>query len=488
VSGVDYHVNKDYDFKSICAHTPIITFTGMLTSEFQAPSLSFVKVVTITSLAFMVAQLDVSIVNLALPQIAHTYRSGVSTLQWVVDAYTLAFAVLMLSAGSLSDRLGALPVFQAGLLIFGVASAGCGLASSALGLIGFRVMQGIGAATMIPSSLAILNQAFTHDPANRTRAVGLWTAAGSSAMAAGPLIGGLLIHLSNWRFIFFVNVPICLAGLLLSFRLPKHKVAQTQKKFDVMGQLTWMLAVTIFIAAIIEWHTFGFRNPWICGGLLCSAIMSVLFLRIEKRSDNPILPLNLFGSARFNVLLFLGAVLNGSYYGSVFVLSLYLQNVLHYSSVTAGLAFLPLTLGFVVTNLVSGKVIHRFGIGRSILAGLAGFALGFAGLFAAGPATIYIVLFVPFLLMPVGMGLVVPAMITGILGSVDRSLSGTASAILNTVRQTGGAIGVAAFGALAAGGTVSLVEAIPLIAAIAIGLIILSMILTFKHIFKRNNL
>jgi DHA2 family methylenomycin A resistance protein-like MFS transporter len=458
----------------------------MITSESQASPISFAKVVTITSLAFMVAQLDVSIVNLALPQIAHTYHAGVSTLQWVVDAYTLAFAVLMLSAGSLSDRLGALPVFQAGLLIFGMASAGCGLASSALGLISFRVMQGIGAATMIPSSLAILNQAFANEQANRTRAVGLWTAAGSSAMAAGPLIGGLLIHLSNWRFIFFVNVPICLAGLLLSFRLPKHKMAQTQKKFDVIGQLTWMLAVIIFIAAIIEWHTFGFQNPWICGGLLCSAIMFVLFLKIEKGTANPILPLNLFGSATFNLLLFLGAVLNGSYYGSVFVLSLYLQNVLHYSSVTAGLAFLPLTLGFVVTNLVSGKVIHRFGIGRSILAGLVGFALGFAGLFAAGPATPYVVLFVPFLLMPVGMGLVVPAMITGILGSVDKSLSGTASAILNTVRQTGGAIGVAAFGALAAGGTLAIVKAIPLIAAIAIGLILFSIALTFKHILKKN--
>jgi DHA2 family methylenomycin A resistance protein-like MFS transporter len=330
----------------------------MITSESQGASTSFLKVVTITSLAFMVAQLDVSIVNLALPQIAHTYHSGVSTLQWVVDAYTLAFAVLMLSAGNLSDRLGALPVFQAGLLIFGVASAGCGLASSAGGLIGFRVMQGIGAATMIPSSLAILNQAFANEQANRTRAVGLWTAAGSSAMAAGPLIGGLLIHLSNWRFIFFVNVPICFVGLLLSFRLPKHEVDQTQKKFDVAGQLTWMLAVTIFIAAIIEWHTFGFQNPWICGGLACSAIMFILFLKIERGTANPIMPLNLFSSAKFNVLLLLGAILNGTYYGSVFVLSLYLQNVLHYTSVTAGLAFLPLTLGFVVTNLVSGKVIR----------------------------------------------------------------------------------------------------------------------------------
>jgi DHA2 family methylenomycin A resistance protein-like MFS transporter len=442
---------------------------------------NFGQVVAITSLAFVVAQLDVSIVNLALPQIAESYHAGITTLQWVVDAYTLAFAVLMLSAGSLSDRLGALRLFQTGILIFGIASAGCGLAGSSTVLLIFRVLQGIGAAIMIPTSLSLLNQSFAHEPATRTRAIGLWTAAGSAALAAGPLVGGLLIHISNWRFIFYVNIPFCLAAFLFSFKLHKAAVAVNTKKFDLAGQLVWMLAATVLIAAIIEWHQLGFQNPLIWGGLLLSLMLFALFLRIEKKASHPILPLHLFDSSRFNVLLFLGAVLNGAYYGTVFVLSLYLQNVLHYSSITAGLAFVPLTVGFVISNLMSGKLINRYGIFSSIITGLVLFSIGYAGLFLAGPDTPYWQLFFPFLIMPLGMGMVVPAMITGILASVDKSLSGTASAVLNTVRQTGGAIGVAAFGALAAGGETAIITAIPIISGIAIALIVLTIILTLKY-------
>jgi len=439
-------------------------------------------VVTVTSLAFVVAQLDVSIVNLALPQIAHSYGVGMSTLQWVVDSYTLAFAVLMLSAGYLSDRIGALRVFQTGILIFGIASAGCGFAGSSLSLILFRLLQGIGAATMIPSSLSLLNKAFAHEPDTRSRAVGLWTAAGSSAMAAGPLIGGLLIHISNWRFIFFVNIPFCLVALAMSFKLDKEKIEKRVKKFDLIGQLLWMLAITLLIAAIIEWHELGFQNYLIWGGLLLSTLLLVIFVGTEKRVAHPILPLYLFRSSSFNVLLLLGGVLNATYYGSVFVISLYLQTVLHYSSITAGLAFFPLTVGFVITNLMSGKVIIRFGIDKSIMAGLIFFALGFAGLFVARADTPYWQLFFPFLIMPVGMGMAVPAMINGILANVDKTLSGTASAILNTIRQTGGAIGVASFGAVAAGGQAAILSAIPVIAILAIVLIAFTFILTAKYV------
>jgi DHA2 family methylenomycin A resistance protein-like MFS transporter len=448
---------------------------------------SFGQVVTVTSLAFVVAQLDVSIVNLALPQIARSYHASISTLQWVVDAYTLAFAVLMLSAGSLSDRLGALRIFQIGILIFGIASAGCGLAYSSLSLVLFRVLQGIGAATMIPSSLSLLNQAFAHEPATRTRAIGLWTAAGSAAMAAGPLIGGLLIHVSNWRFIFYVNIPFCIAGFILSFKMHKSPRAVTTKKFDLAGQLVWMLAASLLIASIIEWHQFGFESFFIWGGLTLSLVLFTLFLWIEKGASHPILPLHLFDSSRFNVLLVLGAVLNGTYYGSVFVISLYLQNVLHYTSMTAGLAFVPLTVGFVITNLMSSWVINRFGIRSSIVGGLAIFAVGFAGLFLAKEHTPYWQLFFPFLIMPVGMGMAVPAMTTGILSGVDKSLSGTASAVLNTVRQTAGAIGVAAFGALAVGGSGRILSAIPIIAGVAIILILLTIILTLRYTNRSGN-
>nr|WP_199078815.1 MFS transporter [Pedobacter sp. ASV19] len=442
---------------------------------------SFGWTVAITSLAFVIAQLDVSIVNIALPQIALTYKASVSTLQWVIDAYTLAFAVLMLSAGNLSDLLGAKRIFQLGMLIFGIASVGCGFAATSTVLIGFRVLQGIGAATMIPSSLAILNQTFAHDPPKRARAVGLWTAAGSAAIAAGPVVGGLIMQISDWRFIFYVNVPLCAAGILLSFRLPQ-KSSPSKRSFDIPGQITWMLSVTALIAVIIEWPKLGFKDPLIFGGLLFSAVMLVVFLILEKKVKFPMLPLHLFQSANFNLLLSVGAVLNGAYYGSIFILSLYLQNVLHYTSLRAGLAFLPLTAGFVISNLLSGRIINKFGIRRPILIGLAMFAIGFCGLFIAKADTPYWQLFVPFLVIPMGMGLAVPSMTTGILASVDQSLSGTASAALNTVRQTAGAIGVASFGAMAVGGDNAILHAIMVTAVIAITFTFLILNFCFKYL------
>src|ERR1700743_2143966 len=259
-------------------------------TEVNQKALSFGFIVGTTSLAFVVSQLDVSIVNIALPQISKSFTADVSELQWIVDAYTIAFAVLMLSAGGMSDLLGSKRIFQLGLLVFGLASMGCGLSWSPFSLIGFRVLQGMGSAIMIPSSLSILNQSFSHEPTNRARAVALWTAAGGVSIAAGPILGGLLMHVSNWRMIFFVNIPLCLLGLLLSIKLNESE-KHPDKGFDIPGQFTWMLTITALIAAIIEWHHLGFNNPWIFGGLIFSGVMLLLFLWIEKRAVAPILPL-----------------------------------------------------------------------------------------------------------------------------------------------------------------------------------------------------
>jgi DHA2 family methylenomycin A resistance protein-like MFS transporter len=443
----------------------------------------FTWVVLTTSLAFVVAQLDVSIVNIALPEIAKVYHAGISTLQWVIDAYTLAFAVLMLSAGSLGDLLGSKRIFQIGLIIFGLASAGCGLAPDAITLIICRVAQGIGAAMMIPSSLALLNHQFAHMPQTRTRAVGLWTAAGSAAMAAGPTIGGLLIAFSSWRFIFIVNIPICIIGYILSFKMEQTEKT-TKRGFDLPGQLTWMLSITTLISVIIETPRFGFGHVLIWGGLILSLLLFGIFLWIENNAKHPMLPFYLFKSGKFNALLVLGAVLNGSYYGSVFILSLYLQKVLNYSSIMAGLAFLPLTVGFVISNMISSRIINRYGIRKPIIAGLIMFVAGFAGLFIAHQHTPYFQLFLPFLILPMGMGLAVPAMTNGILSSVDKTLSGTASAILNTARQTAGAIGVAVFGAMAAGGVLNILGAVSKSAAISISLTAFAMLLIVKNLKK----
>jgi DHA2 family methylenomycin A resistance protein-like MFS transporter len=442
---------------------------------------SFIWIVGTISLAFVVAQVDVTIVNIALPQIAKTYKADVSTLQWIIDAYTVAFAALMLTAGSLSDLIGSKRIFQLGIFVFAIASMGCGLAWGSLSIIVFRIIQGIGAAMMIPSSLALLNQSFSHDNKKRTHAVAIWTAAGAVALAVGPVCGGLLIKLSNWRFIFFVNAPLCAAGILLSIRLENCK-KRAKKGFDIIGQITWTVALAALIAIIIEWKNLGFTSPLIWGGLIISIGMFALFLRTERKIIHPMLPLTLFDSSHFNVLLLMGAIFNNAYYGTVFILSLYLQNVLHYPPLKAGLAFLPLTLGFLVSNLLSGKMISKYGMRPPILIGLFTFIAGFIGLMLAGSNTPYWRLCIPFFIIPAGMGLAVPAMTNGILASVDTEISGTASAVLNTTRQAGGAIGVAVFGAIAVGGAKSVVHALSVCSGLSIAMTIAVTILIFKYL------
>jgi len=444
---------------------------------------SFIFVVGTTSMAFVVSQLDVSIVNIALPQIANSFTADISQLQWIVDAYTIAFAVLMLSAGGMGDLLGARRLFQFGLLLFGIASVGCGLSWNPGSLIGFRVLQGIGAAAMIPSSLSILNQRFAHDNARRGRAVAAWTAAGGLSIAAGPILGGLLLHVSNWRMIFFVNVPLCLAGLLLSIRLSESE-KHPNKGFDILGQITWMFALTALIWAIIEWHHLGLNNPLIYGTLIFSAVTFVIFLTIENQAVSPILPLDLFKSPKFNSLMVLGSMLNYAYYGTVFVLSLYVQDVLHYSSLVAGMAFLPLTAGFIISNLASGKLMAKYNTRLPILIGLLLAIIGFIGLLIAKSNTPYWQLFAPFIIIPLGMGLSIPAITTTILASVAKTRSGTASAVFNTSRQAAGAMGVAIFGAMANGGPASIVSAISLSSIISAGGLIGVGVLVLKYLKK----
>ena len=442
---------------------------------------SFAFIVGTTSLAFVVSQLDVSIVNVALPAIGRSFAARISTLQWVVDAYTIAFAVFMLSAGGMGDLLGAKRLFQLGLLVFTLASAGCGLAWSPLALVIFRVVQGMGSAIMIPSSLSLLNHDFADDPNKRAHAVALWTAAGSVSIAAGPVLGGLLIHLGSWRWIFFVNLPLGGLGLFCSVRLRESGTSE-HRGFDVSGQLLWMLALTTLIAAIIEWREANVAREYIYGGLVFSLVMLALFLAREKRAVSPILPLNLFASRNFNLLTGLGMILNGSYYGSVFIISLYLQNALHYSGLQAGLAFLPLTGGLLVSNLASGWLIRKYGIRVPIRMGMLVAATGYALLLLAGQNTPYWALLPAFFCIPLGMGTAVPAMTTGVLATVERNRSAIASAVLNTTRQAAGAVGVAVFGAMAAGGSEAIVRAIRESALISIACLIVYFTVIFRYL------
>jgi DHA2 family methylenomycin A resistance protein-like MFS transporter len=426
---------------------------GVVPPELPARSVGWI--IAASSFAFAVIQLDVTIVNVALSRISADFGATVADLQWVIDAYTLGFAALLLSAGVVVDRLGSKRVFVTGFVGFAAASLACGLASSPGFLNATRAIQGIGAALLVPSSLAILNDACAHDSRLRARAIGIWTAAGGVAIAAGPVIGGLLLTGLGWRSIFLVNIPICAFGLALTLRCvpPTQRNKEKRRSFDFAGQVLAIVALTAFIGTIIEARPLGITHPMVAAGSLLALATGAAFIAVEARTTSPMLPLFFFRAPGCTPAIAFGVLANCTYYGIIFVLSLYLQKAVGYSTVQAGLAFLPLTGTFIVSNIASGWMAGRIGSrAPMILGGLIG-AVGYGLLDRLGGRSTFIDMLPGFILIPAGMGLAVPAMTTAILSSVDRASSGIASGVLNAARQVGGAIGVAAFGALVSGVT-----------------------------------
>ena len=423
---------------------PIVSTTGRGTP-------SFALVVLATSMAFVVGQLDVTIVNVALPAMGRDLGAGVAGLQWVVDAYAVAFAAFMLSAGALGDRFGARRAFQWGMAVFCVASIACAAAPGILALDAARVLQGLGAAVMLPNSLALLNHALAHEPARRARAIGYWTAAGAISIALGPVLGGLLVAGIGWRAIFWVNVPLCLIGGWLSTRLHETATGGTKPPLDIAGQVLATLALSALIGTLIEARALGLQDTRIWLGAAATIALAAALLVVERRAAAPVIATDLFKLRDFRNAVFFGTVVNGTYYGAIFVIALFLQTARHYTPMQAGLAFLPLTAGFFLSNVLSGSAITRFGTRKPMIAGALVDLAGFGVLALASTTESLPPMLVGFLLIPTGMGLAVPAMTTTVLSSVDKSRSSLAAAILNTARQSAGAIGVAVFGALAHG-------------------------------------
>src|ERR1700746_522542 len=250
------------------------------------------------SLGYGVVQLDVTIVNTALSSIGTSLGGGVSELQWVVSAYTIAFAAFILTAGALGDRIGAKRIFMAGFAIFTAASVGCGLAPDAWTLIAARAVQGLGAAVLVPNSLALLSHAYP-DEKQRSRAVGIWAAGASLALTAGPLVGGGLISLIGWRSIFLVNLPIGLAGLWLSWRYASETTRSPQREIDLPGQVPAIAALGCAAGASIEGGPLGWRHPFVIAAFAASAVLAMLFVLRERRAPQPMLPLSLFGHRLF---------------------------------------------------------------------------------------------------------------------------------------------------------------------------------------------
>ncbi|HEY2520785.1 MAG TPA: MFS transporter [Streptosporangiaceae bacterium] len=403
-----------------------------------------------TSLGFAVVQLDVSVVNVAIKPIGADLGGGVTGLQWVVGAYTLAFAALILSAGALGDRIGARRMFVAGFALFTLASVACGLAPGLGVLIAARVIQGVGAAVLVPCSLSLLNHTY-RDPRARGRAIGLWAAGASVALSAGPLLGGILTSALGWRSIFFINLPLGLAGILLTLRFASETPRAADRGVDLPGQLAAIVTLVALAGAMILAGQRGFADDLVLTGFAVAAVGLTAFVLIEAHRRRPMLPLELFRSRTFAASSAIGLIINVAFYGLIFVLSLYFQTTRHYSVLLTGLAFAPTTVAVGAANLLASRVARTIGLRTTLAAAALLTAAGLAGLLVAGSGTEYPVIVGQLVAVGFGLGVIVPLITSALLGSVDRGHSGVASGTLNTARQTGSVIGVGLFGSLAAG-------------------------------------
>ena len=402
-------------------------------------------VLVVALLGFFMISLDATAVNVALPAMGRTFGATTAGLQWVVDGYTVPFAALLISAGAVSDRAGAKRVFGCGLAVFTAASAACGLAPWLVFLIGARVVQGGAAAVMLPASLALVRQAYP-DPVSRARAVAVWSAGAASAIAAGPVVGGVLTSAADWRTIFFVNLPVGLAALVLLARAPASP--RRSVPLDLTGQLAAIVTLAALAFGVISGGASGFARPLAAGALALAALSGTAFVVAEARVAHPMVPLGMIRSRVVAACLAIGFAINAAFYGIAFVLSLYFQRVLGEPPVTAGLMFLPMTVLLTAANLLSAKVAARHGHHVPVRAGLLVSALGMLALaFSHGTAALAIAL------VPVGTGLgfALPSLTFVLLEAIPAAQAGLAGGLLNASRQTGGALAVALYGALLSG-------------------------------------
>ena len=400
-----------------------------------------------TSISYILVILDTSIVNVALPRMGINLMASITDLQWVVNSYVVIFASLLLSGGALCDKYGARRIYLIGLLIFGLASLACGCSNTLAMLLTGRILQGVGAALLIPSSLALLTHAH-HDNTERARAIVTWTSWGGVALACGPFLGGILIEFFDWQSIFLVNVPISIAGIWLTLRTKQQEHCKTERVLDVFGQLAAIVALTSFIATMIEGSTLGWTSLPIMTGIALSLLSGIIFVLIESKVTAPMLPLSLCSNRNFSAIsyiFFAGAL---CFFGILFVLTFYFQEVCKFSPLETGLAFFPLSLSVIIGNKISGHLVKTHPPRTIMLGGAILRVLGFLGMLVVFVDKSYGALIVPLCLIGIGGGLGAPMSTSLFLTSVDKAFTGIASGISRATGQIGSALGIAIFGAL----------------------------------------
>jgi EmrB/QacA subfamily drug resistance transporter len=399
------------------------------------------------SFALAMAMLDNTVVNVALPTISRELGAGVSGLQWIVDGYVLAFASLLLTGGILGDRYGRKRMFMTGLVLFTLASLGCGLSQSVGQLIGFRVLQGAGAALLMPGTLSIITVTFPQS--ERAKAIGLWAGVSGLALALGPTLGGFMVESVGWQSVFFLNVPIGIVAFVVATRTVTESTSDEVRRLDVVGLVlgsTGLLAATY---GLIEANQLGWSDPRIVSSLVASAALLTAFLIWEHRSSHPMLPLPFFRIPAFSAGNTVAFSVSLGMFATFFFMSLYMQLIHGYSPLETGLRFLPMTAMIIITAPNAGRYASKHGSRAPMTYGL---LLAGGGLLALGaflePNTPYAVMMPIFIIMGHGMGATMAPMTAAVMNAVGPQRAGLGSAMTNTSREVGGVVGIALLGTI----------------------------------------
>jgi len=404
-------------------------------------------VLAICSLSLFIVSMDSTIVNVALPTLQQHFHSSVSGLQWVIDSYLLVVACLLLFSGSLGDRFGRRRIFQIGLVIFGVGSLACSVAPTLPLLVVFRMMQAVGGSMLNPNSLSIISNVFT-DNKERAGAIGVWGGVSGLSTAAGPIVGGALIELIDYRAIFWVNVPICVLALWLTHRYVPESRSDRPRRLDAPGQVLAVVVLATLVYGIIEGPTDGWTSAPIVACFVVAAAGAMAFLLVESRREQPLLELRFFRSPPFSGAATIALLAFLILAGFLFLNTLYLQEVRGYSALLAGVAALPATVVIAVVSPLTGRLVGRSGPRLPLAAAGLFLAAGTAVLAFDLPRSNYLLLASGYLLLGLGFGVVNPPISNTAISGMPRSHSGVAAAVTSTARQLGSALGVAILGSV----------------------------------------
>jgi len=401
----------------------------------------------VTCLGNFMVLLDTTIIVTALPTIQSHLHTNLSDLQWAADAFTLSFAALLLTGGTLGDRFGRKRLFLAGMVLFLLGSMFCGFAPTLGWLLFGRVVQGVGAAALAPGSLSVLASAFP-EPRERAQAIGIWAGVSGLGLAIGPLAGGWLIQIASWPAIFFVNLPVGILALALGVPLLAESRNPNARRIDLPGQVLVTGTLVFLVMALIEGSSQGWTSPLILGLFSGSAVLLAAFLLVEVRVREPMVPLSLFGNRVFSVANVASAVLGFAIVGTLFFLVQFLQNVQGYTAFEAGLRTLPASVGTIAVAPFAGQLTARIGPRLPIVLGalLAATSL-FLVTTTLQPDTSYATLWWQIALFGIGCGFVLTPLATAVLSATPPQRSGLGSSILNTCRVVGITLGVAVLGA-----------------------------------------